>query len=82
MISYDTNISGKTLILKERAIRSKKKNRDVVLLSLGSTNCFGEPLKTPLVYDVLSKHEMKNHQIDFYNATDLNKMFHHRTFRA
>ena len=64
-------ISGKTLILKERVIRSKMKNRDVVLLSLGSSNFFGVPLKTPLVYDVLSKREMKNHQIDFYNATDL-----------
>ena len=47
-------ISGKTLILKERAIRSKKKHRDVVLLSLGSSSCFGIPLKTPLVYDVLT----------------------------
>ena len=72
--------SGKTLILKERAIRSKKKNRDVVLLSLGSSNWFGEPLKTPLVYDVLSKGEMKNHQIDFYNAVDLGKMVQHKPF--
>ena len=23
---------------------------------------------------------MKNHQIDFYNATDLNKMVHHKSF--
>ena len=61
-------------------IRSKNKNRDVVLLSLGSSNCFGEPLKFPLVYDVLSKREMQNHKIDFYNAIDLSKMFQHKTF--
>ena len=71
-------ISGKTLILKERVIRSKKKNRDVVLLSLGSSNAFGVPLKTPLVYDVLTKREMQKHNIDFYNALDLNKIVQHK----
>ena len=37
-------------------------------------------MKTPMVYDVLTKHEMKSHQIDFYNATDLNKMVQHQSF--
>ena len=56
------------------------KNRDVILLGLGSSNAFGVPLKTPLVYDVLTKREMQKHNIDFYNATDLNKMVQHKTF--
>ena len=63
-------------------IRSKKKNRDVVLLSLGSSNAFGVPLKTPLVYDVLTKREMQKHNINFYNATDLSKMVQHKPFAS
>ena len=66
--------------MKERAIRSKKKNRDVVFLSLGSSDPFGIPLKTPLVYDVVTKREMKKHKIDFHNAIELGKFFQHRTF--
>ena len=73
-------ILGKTLILKERAIRSKKQNRDVVLLSLGSSDSFGIPLKTPLVYDIITKREMKKHKIDFHNAVEISKMCKHKTF--
>ena len=56
------------------------KNRDIVLLSLGSSDCFGTPLKTPIVFDVLTKREMKKHNIDFYNARDLTKMVQHKRF--
>ena len=71
---------GKTLILKERVIRSKKKNRDVVLLSLGSCDAFGIPLKTPLVYDILTKRETKKHKIEFHNSVELGQMFRNKTF--
>ena len=68
------------MILKERAIRSKNHNRDVVLISLGSCDAFGIPSKTPLVYDVLTKREMKKHKIEFHNSVDLKKMFRNKTF--
>lgn len=70
---------GKTLILKERVIRSKKKNREVVLLSLGSCDAFGIPLKTPLVYDILTNREMKKHKVEFYTSIELGRTFQNKT---
>ena len=32
------------------------------------------------MYDVLTKREMQNRKIDFYNATDLNKMVQDNSF--
>ena len=61
------------MILKERAIRAKKQKRDVVVLSLGSCDAFGTPLKYPLVYDIFTKREMQNLGISFYNAVELGR---------
>ena len=64
---------GKSLLMKERTFRAKKLGRDVTFMSLGSCDVFGIPSKFALVYDLITKREMRNFGIDFMNANDLVK---------
>ena len=41
------------------------------MISLASTDIYGNPYDVPCVYDVLSEREMKHHQVDFINAKQL-----------
>ena len=41
------------------------------MISLASTDVYGNPYDVPCVYDVLSEREMKHHQIGFMNAKQL-----------
>ena len=68
------------MILKERAIRAKAMNRDVVVIGLGSCDGFGKLLKVPLVYDLVTKREMGKNGITFHNAVELGQMFHGVTY--
>ena len=68
---HKLSFSGKSLLLKERAIRSKNKNRNVIVISLGSCNLFGTPYNLSSVYDIITKEEMKRHGIVFKGAADL-----------
>ena len=65
-------ILGKSLVLKERAIRAKNLKRDVLFISLGSCNQFGQPFELSIIYDVITAREMNCHNIQFKNAIDLN----------
>ena len=67
MISF----SGKSLVMKERAYRAKIKNRDVVFISLASSDRFGQPLKYCGVYDLMTRREMNAQSIIFKTAQDL-----------
>ena len=66
-------ISGKTLLLKERCIRTKRRNpgNKILMISLASTDVYGNPYDVPCIYDVLSEKEMAHHKIDFMNANQL-----------
>ena len=66
-------IIGKTLLLKERCIRTKRRNpgRKLMMISLASTDIYGNPYEVPCVYDVLSEREMTHHQVGFMNAKQL-----------
>ena len=57
--------------MKERAYRAKMKNRDVVFISLASSDRFGQPLKYCGVYDIMTKREMSTHSITFMSSLDL-----------
>ena len=41
------------------------------MISLASTDVYGNPYDVLCVYDVLSEREMKHHQVDFMNAKQL-----------
>ena len=41
------------------------------MISLASTDVYGNPYDVPCVYDVLSEREMKHHRVDFINAKQL-----------
>ena len=65
--------SGKTLLLKERCIRTKRRNpgNKITMISLASTDVYGNPYDVPCVYNLLSEREMKHHQVTFMNAKQL-----------
>ena len=52
-------ILGKSLVTKERVIRAKNQRRDVTLVSLGSCTSFGFPMDFSLIYDIMTRSEMK-----------------------
>ena len=62
--------------MKERAYRSKMKNRDVVFISLASSDRFGQPLEYCGVYDLITKREMNAHSIIFKTSQDLDDFAH------
>ena len=57
--------------MKERAYRAKMKNRDVVFISLASSDRFGQPLEYCGVYDLMTRREMNAQSIIFKTAQDL-----------
>ena len=59
--------------MKERAHRAKMKNRDVVFISLASSDRFGQPLEYCGVYDLITKREMNSQSITFMSRQDLNQ---------
>ena len=48
------------------------KNRDVVFISLASSDRFGQPLEYCGVYDLMTRREMDAHSIVFKTCQDLN----------
>ena len=48
------------------------KNRDVIFISLASSDRFGQPLKYRGVYDIMTKREMNAHSVTFMSSLDLN----------
>ena len=68
--SFST-ISGKSLLMKERSIRAKNQGRNVTFMSLGSCDVFGSPFELSMVYDLITKREMKQFGIKFLNSIDL-----------
>ena len=65
------HFSGKSLLLKERAIISKKAGHRVLFISLGSSDCYGAPYKHPIIYDILTHLEFSQIEINFLNTIDL-----------
>ena len=59
--------------MKERAYRAKMKNRDVVFISLASSDRFGQPLEYCGVYDLITKREMNSRSLTFMSRQDLNQ---------
>ena len=59
--------------MKERAHRAKMKNRDVVFISLASSDRFGQPLEYCAVYDLITRREMNSQSITFMSRQDLNQ---------
>lgn len=57
--------------MKERTIRAKNQGRNVTFMSLGSCDVFGLPTKFSMVYDLITKREMRNLGIKFLNSIDL-----------
>ena len=47
----------------------------MIMISLASTDVYGNPYDVPCVYDVMSKREMKHHKVVFMNAKQL--LSHH-----
>ena len=43
----------------------------MVLISLASTDVYGNPYNVPCIYDILSEKEMAHHKVDFMNAKQL-----------
>ena len=63
--------------MKSRIIKAKEKNRNVCLVSLGSSTSLGIPFEHSLVYDVITREEMKSHNIPFKNVLDLKNLYQH-----
>ena len=59
--------------MKERAYRAKMKSRDVVFISLVSSDRFGQPLEYCGVYDLITKREMNTKSITFMSRQDLHQ---------
>lgn len=70
-LKTDHYFSGKSLVLKERAIRAKKLSPAVIFISLGSCTPFGHPYEIPIIYDVITGREMISHQITFKHVIHL-----------
>ena len=43
----------------------------MMLISLASTDVYGNPYDVPSIYDILSEKEMAHHKVDFMNAKQL-----------
>ena len=62
-------------MLKSRIIKAKDKGRRVEMVSMGSSTTLGIPIEHSLVYDVLTRDEMKSHNIPFKNVLDLKHLY-------
>ena len=56
---------GKSLVVKERAIRCQKSGKPTVFISLGSCDFFGFIYDLPMVFDIITNTEMKSYGLKF-----------------
>ena len=61
--------------MKERAHRAKMQMRDVIFISIASSDKFGQPFEYHSVYDLINKKQMMKHSITFISSIDLAKFF-------
>ena len=58
-------------MVKEKTFLIKESGRPVIFISLGSCDALGLPYELPIIFDVITKREMKAHEIQFLSVVDL-----------